>query len=665
MQEIKRNKHLLILGLAGTGKSFEINKIISNKVENNEIQTNQVLAFTFDKALSIKYKNDFSWSNKNNTYTIHAFCYHVLFELRELPDKFISKVDSEIIKKELKEKDYDKLITLFLRLSNNRIKRTSIYKYYISILKLITCDEVQDFRSDYIDVVKKVKDLSNEAQLIIAGDSHQQIYNFQNKHSDYLLSDILNEPKLIFDNEEYETRILTVNHRTKNPYLDYFMNGFLIKNDNTTEEELYTNLPDSFNNNEVKESRKMPLIKQFTNREEELKYVDQEINKINKDKNTVAIISRNKNTLLSYISYRNNNIRVETIHKVKGQEFNYIFFVGFNYNPESDPEIKTICYTAISRAKKKLIITSSFPNKNIFEVFEKGCFIYRNVQRKICKSFLIRKKIKQNKEITINKMKGTCLDSLGFKVKAERCPFLPYIKKEKTKQKKWASSKRVINKDGFEYSIDFHHSHQIYYFHFWDLDILKRNNFSDSQKVDYCINIVINFFDERVNLEDIILYRLDLFNLLQLIDEESYYRISKLLFDKCINSKHKSILTQDKKSYKTNNDFNIIRFSKGSETIYINHHKNEYENLTTAIYNPKYKENENKIQIDNLIKFEMRGKGKFLSRGIGFKGKEPNARNLHNLCKEEEGFESLLKSWSEYYYDGGLDEFDSSLIENQ
>ena len=662
-----KDSNLIITGLAGTGKSFEINKIISNKEKNNEIQTNEICAFTFDKALAKKYRDEYLWSNKNNTYTIHAFCYHVLFELQSLPDKSGNNFDD--IKEEPTGRYYNKLISTFLKLSNHKIKRTKVYRDYISKLKIITCDEVQDFRSDYIKVVRKIKTLSNEAQLIIAGDHHQQIYIFQNRNNSSKLSDVINNPKLIFDNEEFDRIILNKNHRSDNHYLDYFMNGYLKKNYETPIEELYT-LPDSFHNSEVKQSRKMPLIKLFTNREEEHEFVKAEISKINRDKNSITIIARNKKALITYEDLNTRkNITISTIHKVKGNEFDYVFYVGFEFNPESDLEIKTICYTAISRAKKKLFITSSFPNKYIYDVFEKGSFEYRNVQRKLVKPFPFRKKIKQNKEVTLNKLKGTCLDSLILKVKAKKAPFLPYIKKEGTEQKKRSSTLRIKNEDGLEYSIELHHSHQIYYFKFLDLDILKRNNFSDIQKVEYCTNVVIDFFDRRIKLEDIILYRLDLFHLYQLEDEESYNKMSEKLFNKCLNSKHKSILNQevlrqDRKSYKTTDDFNIKRFSKGKESIYVNHHKNEYENLTTAIYNPKYKENENRIPFDNLIKFEMRGKGKFLSRGIGFNGKEPNAWNLHNLCKEEEGLESLLNSWIEYFY-GGLNEFDSSLIENQ
>lgn len=664
MQELKRDPNILLLGLGGTGKSFEINKIISNKEKNNEIQTNEICCLTFDKALSTKNKIDFAWSNERNSFTIHGFCYHVLHDLSMLPEGFQNNSNGNI-KKGPTGSDFNKLISQFLGLTEQKIKRTKFYYDYIRNIKIITCDEVQDFREDYLEVVKKIKALSDEAQLIVAGDRHQQIYIFQNRNNSSKLSDVLNNPKLIFDNEKYERRILTENHRTNNHYLDYFMNGFLKINYKSSDEELYV-LPNSFNNSEIKQSRKMPLIKLFTNKQEEADFVKKEVSKINRVKSSIAIIARNKKALITYEDLNKlNGVKVSTVHKVKGNGFDYVFFVGFEFNLESDPEIKTICYTAISRAKKKLFITSSFPNKNIFEVFKKGSFEYRNVQRSISKSFPIRKKIKQNKEVSLNKIQGTYLDSLDLKVKAEKAPFLPYIKKEGTKQGDWTSTQRFKNEDGLEYSIKFHHSHKIYYFEFLDLDILKRNNFSDIQKIEYCTNVVIDFFDRRIRIEDIILYRLDLFNLYQLEDEESYFRMSEKLFCKCLESKHRSILTQEKKSYKTIADFNIKRFSKGKESIYLNHHKTKYNNLTTAIYNPKYKENENKIPFDNLIKFEMRGKGDFLSRNIGFNGKDPNARNLHNLCKEEEGLKSLLESWREGFYDGDLKEFDSLLIENQ
>jgi superfamily I DNA/RNA helicase len=454
MQKVNRDPHILLLGLAGTGKSFEINKIINNKEANNEIQTNEICSLTFDKALSAKYKNDFAWSNKSNSFTIHGFCYHVLSELLMLPEGFRNNSNGDI-EEEPTGRDYNKLISLFLGLSNHKIKRTKIYQNYISKIKIIICDEAQDFREDYIEIVKKIKVLSNEAQLIIAGDHHQQIYLFQNRNNSTKLSNVLNNPKLIFDNEEFDRIILNKNHRSDNHYLDYFMNCYLKKNYETPIEELYTNLPEFFNNKEIKQSRKMPLIKLFTNREEEEDFVKAKISGIDNNKNTIAVIARNNKTLKRYSDLSNRkNITASTVHKVKGDGFDYIFYIGFEYNIKSDSGIKTICYTGISRPKKKLFITSSFPNKNIFEVFEKGSFVYRNVQKNISKSFPIRKKIKQNKEVTLNKITGTYLDSLVLKVKAEKSPFLTYIKKEGTEQKKWSSTQRFKNEDGLEYSLN-------------------------------------------------------------------------------------------------------------------------------------------------------------------------------------------------------------------
>jgi len=659
-----KDSNLIITGLAGTGKSWKIDKIVSNKVENNEIQTNEICSLTFDKALSAKYKNDFAWSNKSNSFTIHGFCYHVLSELLMLPEGFRNNSNGDI-EEGPTGRDFNKLISLFLKLSNHKIKRTKFYHHYISKIKIITCDEAQDFREDYIEVVKKIKALSNEAQLIVAGDRHQQIYIFQNRNNSSKLSDVLNDSKLIFGDEPYKKIVLTVNHRTENTYNINFMNGFLKKNSDISKEELYTNLPEFFNNKEIKQSRKMPLIKLFTNREEEEDFVKAKISGIDNKKNKIVIIARNNKTLKMYSDLNNrNNITVSTVHKVKGNEFDYVFYVGFEYNVKTDNEIKTICYTAISRAKKKLFITSSFPNKNIFEVFEKGSFIYRNVQKYICKPFPVRKKIKKNRNFTEKKLRENYLDSLVLKIKADRCPFLTHINKEGTKQKKWSSSQRVVNKDGFEYSIDFHHSQRIYFFNFLDLNLLKRNNFSDTEIIEYCANEIIEFFDRRVNLDGIEVHRLDLYYLLKLEDKDNYKRIyEEVLFDKVLDSKHRSILNQNRDSFNNKDDFKIKRFSIKRDTIYNNHHKKKQESLTTVIYNPRYKENGNKIHIDNLIKFEMKGKGNFLKRKIGFNDYEPTVLNLINIS-ENEGLDSILENWIKYYY-GDLDEIYPFLIENQ
>lgn len=196
-------QHILMHGLAGTGKSYQIDKIISDALGSFEISSRNVLAFTFDRKLAKKYRIDFSWSNKNNTFTIHSFCFKVLESLNFLPKSFTKATENGKGYKFIAE-DYDELISGFLKLTSEQIISSPRY-LDIRRIKLITLDEVQDFREDYVEVVKRIKELGNNPSIIIAGDMNQKIYEFQDKHSKKKLSNVLKEPELLFGKEEHES----------------------------------------------------------------------------------------------------------------------------------------------------------------------------------------------------------------------------------------------------------------------------------------------------------------------------------------------------------------------------------------------------------------------------------------------------------------------------
>ena len=62
----------------------------------------------------------------------------------------------------------------------------------------------------------------------------------------------------------------------------------------------------------------------------------------------------------------NSNVILSTVHGVKGLEFDVVFVIGMNQgilpsNIETQHELeeeRRICYVAVTRAKKELIITS-------------------------------------------------------------------------------------------------------------------------------------------------------------------------------------------------------------------------------------------------------------------------------------------------------------------
>ncbi|MBI9010484.1 MAG: UvrD-helicase domain-containing protein [Tenericutes bacterium] len=495
-----RGPHIVIQGLAGTGKSFKIDEIITDKLNKIEIQQRNVLALTFDKKLTKKYHDEYSWSNKENTFNVHSFTFSVLKSLNLLPANFSIKYDDN---ENLSSADFDVLISKFLKLPNDIIISSEMYSY-VKKIKIITIDEIQDFRDDYIEVVKKIIELGEDPLVIIAGDENQKIYAFQDKHSKNKLSEVLKEPNLLFGEEEYENIILNINRRAVNPTFSPFLNGFL-KNTGNIDDNLLYKLEE---NAITGKFTGKPLIKYLKNMDDEYDFLEKELSKIDFNKYTVSILGRSKRNIERYKKLAEifPKVQISTVHKVKGNGFDYIFYVEFLYNPEEDEGIKTILYTALSRAKRKLFITSSFPKppvENLNRIFTEGTYDIVVTQPKICRKFPIRKKIEKNTNFGIKKLKGNFLDSFVIKIKLQDCPFTPFVKQGRTVKNKYTSSMRRKTIDGLEFSISFHHGSQQYFFKFKNLNLLKKNKFSDREKIYYCVNEIIQFFDYRIDIENL------------------------------------------------------------------------------------------------------------------------------------------------------------------
>lgn len=341
------------------------------------------------------------------------------------------------------------------------------------------------------------------------------------------------------------------------------------------------------------------------------------------------------------------------VHKAKGNDFDYVFIVGFFFDPVADTEIPSIIYTGISRPKKRLFITSSFPKPyqdELDSVFAKGTYEIRNVQSDLVKPFLIRKGIKDNVNFTLSKVQRNLIDSMVVKIKEENCPFSPYIEKSGTKQKPFTSSRRMKVEGSIEYSVEKHHRSGTYLFNFLDLNLLKKNGFTDEQIIQYCVNLVFEFFDCRVEMKDILIHRLDLCKVLVFPDEEELKNFYKeTLIPLVVGAKHYSIKDHDSNSYSEESNFDSRGFSPTRGSLYINHHKKKENSLTTVVYNPGFKDNKNRIHIKNLVKIELRGRGKVLEASL--LGENPNVERLQKIIGDGKIHEILEGWFSEYLGD--------------
>lgn len=640
-------QNIVIYGLGGVGKSFEITALIEENINKKILSQNDFLILTFDKRLRKQYVGKSRHFNHTNIRTVHSLCYYVLKDLNQLPEKFMQKSPDEDNSSSLTNKDYDRLVSTFLSLQDLDIAQVKIGENVSSLfndLKLIVCDEIQDFREDYIDVVRKIKKIGSNTKTVFSGDRHQRIYSFQDKHNKHKLSDVILNPSQYFGQEDFKIMVLRKNYRIENVEIQKFINDFLVKAFNTEEAYLY----DIKLANSSKWKRK-PIIHYFTKIQDEITYVQNEIEKVPIGL-SIGILGRGKKDIEPYkrIFSGNQRVSISTVHEIKGGEKDYIFYVGFNYDKEVDTEIPTICFTAISRASKRLFITSSHPIGNEQKVFSEGTYELLSTQKALSKPYIIRNRIIHNKNFTWKKIKDNNLDSLVLKVREEHCPFLPYIKKLGTQQHKYQSVLRRKTEYGMEYSVKKHHSSKAFYFEFKDLNLLKRNSYSDIKIIYSCANEVLYFFDNRVKLDDINIHEVDLCKFIRFEDKEDIRTFFEdCLEDRILESKHSSIMNEYKEEIRAKADMYHF-FSVFDSSLYVNHHSKKYESLTSVFYYPLNKENENKIHMDNLYKIEMRARGRFLERQLAF---GDNRRILDFLrMNDEKELEDIIYRWIRYYY---------------
>ncbi|MBI9095214.1 MAG: hypothetical protein JEY71_10060 [Sphaerochaeta sp.] len=151
---------------------------------------------------------------------------------------------------------------------------------------------------------------------------------------------------------------------------------------------------------------------------------------------------------------------------------------------------------------------------------------------------------------------------------------------------------------------------------------------------------------------------------------ELFYR--RNILPQMIDSYHSSILDHNKTNYNIWNDFQEKGFSYEKSTLYINHHSKKQRSLTTCIYCPQNKDNEEKMFIPHMLKIELRALGGFLQNNsrllskVGTTDKEkkenPNIVMLLNLL-DKGGLDKLFDEWFKKYI-GDWNKYEEFQIEN-
>lgn len=603
-----------IEGLAGTGKTTKIKEICS------DLKHNQILYITFNREIMNEMKKYFSDWNSNSKIIIHTFhslIYHELKSYNLIPSELKDFENNSNIKR----KAFLKLEKLFINhfSYNNRF-------YIIDNIKTIFVDEFQNITSNLIKIINIICDRL-DVNLYLVGDRYQGIFSYLEKNKDI---DNFYYIKKNFNKDIDEIIILNNNYRSSN-CIKSLINNYLIYNIKIEDKYLYTHK----NTNELQE------IWLFTNKNEEYEFIKQKCIQL-KNKNdvsSVTILSRWKVNLDIYekwIKMENLQwITLSTIHSFIGKESDVVFLVGFE-KPESFEE-KKILYTGLSRAKKQLILTTSYPYSDPSDIFFSNMIVH-NHQKKLSKKYYLQLPvIKENKNFSFKKYNKCTIDSISAIVYSNEVPFYKIYNYQVGLSNNFKKS--FIDNSKVPIKIDFIYTNKSYIFKLSDVNKLRKNGYSSKQVIIYMLNYITDFFNHQISYDNIYLYNIDLCKLFYIDDQ-----FLKKFLEGNIRSKYKI--------YKVNENGKEIADSISYEdlkkyTIYYNFSNNKTKDYTLVIYQPINKNDS--YHNKNLVKVEARFRKNSLKCKYAFGRKRISLIYLINeLKRNKEYLEEVFYKSIEY-----------------
>lgn len=266
-----------------------------------------------------------------------------------------------------------------MRDARNILKNNEQNGIYAHIL----IDEAQDFNAEAFKLIRQMVTESKN-DIFVVGDAHQRIYGHKV---------VLGQCGI---NIRGRSKKLKLNYRTTDEIRKWavtLLNG-----------ERIDNMDDGIDTNNDYKSLyhgPEPLMKSFENYEDEIKFINSYIKNLKQeDENSrICIVARTQNIIDGYNSYftnnnipttklsRNtkddisNNIRLATMHRVKGLEFDHVIIASMNHNimplvnfeKSEEKQInnekllreKSLLFVAATRTKKSLLVTSYGDKSNL------------------------------------------------------------------------------------------------------------------------------------------------------------------------------------------------------------------------------------------------------------------------------------------------------------
>jgi superfamily I DNA/RNA helicase len=407
-----------VISGAGTGKTLVLAYRIAHLIESG-VKPDNILALTYTRKAAQEMRSRIMAVTKCNgklsISTFHSFCYQILkskdrsfnckiiddtkrlevFRLacgedktEEDAEEAFRKIDAykeicvtyqdikvldtdfyqiyknyEETKKELGMMDYADLIYQAWSLLKNDSQTLRRYRqryHYINV------DEFQDTSKGQFKILKLL--LPPQNNLFVVGDDYQSIYSYRCARPEFII-----EFEKLFP--DCQTIVLEQNYRSRKKILQG-ANTLIEHNSHQVPKALWTANGDGPDITvlEAKDERHEAAI---VSREAE-KLMSQGVRDI-------AVLYRTNWWGEAYQKLGNSGIKLMTIHKAKGLEFNTVFVVGMieGIMPHSRSidleEERRLCYVAITRAKERLYLcyparrqgAKARPSRFIEEILQK------------------------------------------------------------------------------------------------------------------------------------------------------------------------------------------------------------------------------------------------------------------------------------------------------
>lgn len=559
-----------IEGLGGCGKTYKFLEI-SKELRSHGVP---IAYLTFNKRIANKTKEKLEGYDIYSG-TIHSFMYNevsYVTNLAPFPDD--NKSDKE------QQKYFKNVEKLFLSIFKGKDKSFQ----YLKNNTVLFVDEYQNVVESNLFKCLKLISEKIDVRFCFMGDRYQEIYKYLGKRTN-TFSTIEKD----FEQKAEDPIILNINKRSNASVLA-FINSFLELNVKPDKKYLY------------KIDRSIPVDKQelhfFTNMNDEFNYVNKQILQLySSTKDKIVILGRWNRNLKLYEEWKKEanleRLEISTIHKYIGDEANVVFMVGYEFLATYDESC--ISYTGFLRAKDKIIITTSYPKFDQEKLCELKFLDVIDEQKQVSKKYKQLKLLKNNKNLTTKKFDHCMIDSLSLTVRGPKVPYFRYVEHDKQFGRDTYEKSIILHED-LECKLRYNKPNKNYTFVFKDLNLLRKNNYSDIQVLQYCSNTIFEYFNNQVKVEDIEITSLDICLLFSMDDEI----LKKTLTGgfKCKDIRFSDSPGSSKTILNPSYDY----LKKG--TVYLNFRRDK--SLTLAIYKPSLKTNDNQYHRDDLVKLEFR-----------------------------------------------------------